>query len=367
MKIVDFKRHLSTVNTGTASSVTPPAFYPRAGCVFAEKTSLLTVLSQLHAYTQCQTDLIDVDANETVTRVSFNLHSHRFIRIRMKLSNDNSTLPLYETRNVNGVQKCNNAPTDKVQQIKIIGIDLTHCSGRAQFLSCCFGVFALYLIYGYLQELIFTLDGFKPFGWFLTLIQFGYYTIFAYFERRIGDPSQSAVRKIPMKTYALLAFLTLGTMGLSNSSLGYLNYPTQVIFKCCKLVPVLIGSILIQKKKHGPLDFIAAIAMCVGLTLFTLGKFASCAKTSSLITISILCSGFTNIAEFQHSWSCYDFHGVSLRCCHWERARESHARTSGLKCGSCFLFVRHRIRLSACDFGCHRKYHIRHSVLLDCK
>lgn len=35
-------------------------------------------------------------------------------------------------------------------------------------------------------------------------------------------------------------------MGLSNASVGYLNYPTQVIFKCCKLIPVLIGGILIQ-------------------------------------------------------------------------------------------------------------------------
>ena len=49
-----------------------------------------------------------------------------------------------------------------------------------------------------------------------------------------------------MKTYSLIAFLTVATMGLSNSSLGYLNYPTQVIFKCCKLIPVLIGGIIIQ-------------------------------------------------------------------------------------------------------------------------
>ena len=52
--------------------------------------------------------------------------------------------------------------------------------------------------------------------------------------------------RIPLKTYLLLAALTVGTMGLSNSSLGYLNYPTQVMFKCCKLIPVLIGGILIQ-------------------------------------------------------------------------------------------------------------------------
>lgn len=79
------------------------------------------------------------------------------------------------------------------------------------------------------QELIFTLDGIQPFGWYLTLIQFGYYTIFGWVECRI----RGVTRKIPLGTYLLLAFLTLGTMGFSNSSLGYLNYPTQVNY--CKI------------------------------------------------------------------------------------------------------------------------------------
>lgn len=52
--------------------------------------------------------------------------------------------------------------------------------------------------------------------------------------------------RIPCKTYMIIAFLTVGTMGLSNTSLGYLNYPTQVIFKCCKLIPVMIGGVFIQ-------------------------------------------------------------------------------------------------------------------------
>ena len=54
--------------------------------------------------------------------------------------------------------------------------------------------------------------------------------------------------RIPMNMYFLLAFLTVATMGLSNTSVGYLNYPTQVIFKCCKLIPVMIGGVLIQGK-----------------------------------------------------------------------------------------------------------------------
>jgi len=55
--------------------------------------------------------------------------------------------------------------------------------------------------------------------------------------------------RIPGKTYMIIAFLTVGTMGLSNTSLGYLNYPTQVIFKCCKLIPVMIGGVFIQGER----------------------------------------------------------------------------------------------------------------------
>ena len=73
-----------------------------------------------------------------------------------------------------------------------------------------------------------------------------------------------------MKTYVFLAATTLATMGLSNASLEFLNYPTQVIFKCCKLIPVLIGGILLQRKSYGFLQFFAAGLMCIGLILFTL-------------------------------------------------------------------------------------------------
>ncbi|KAJ2944213.1 hypothetical protein O0L34_g18191 [Tuta absoluta] len=78
------------------------------------------------------------------------------------------------------------------------------------------------------------------------------------------------VRKVPLLTYALLAALTLGTMSFSNMALSYLNYPTQLIFKSCKLIPVMIGSIIILGKRYGFIDYMAAIVMCIGLTMFTL-------------------------------------------------------------------------------------------------
>lgn len=59
-------------------------------------------------------------------------------------------------------------------------------------------------------------------------------------------------------------------MGLSNSSVAFLNYPTQVMFKCCKLIPVLIGGIIIQKKRFNIYDVSASVAMSLGLIFFTL-------------------------------------------------------------------------------------------------
>ncbi|KAL7984514.1 hypothetical protein Chor_003084, partial [Crotalus horridus] len=154
-----------------------------------------------------------------------------------------------------------------VDDIIVLGINLSKFNKPTQFFICVLGVFLFYLIYGYLQELIFSVEGFKSFGWYLTLVQFGFYSIFGLIELQF---IQDKRRRIPGKTYMIIAFLTVGTMGLSNTSLGYLNYPTQVIFKCCKLIPVMIGGIFIQGKRYNIVDVSAAVCMSLGLIWFTL-------------------------------------------------------------------------------------------------
>lgn len=208
-------------------------------------------------------------------------------------------------------RKSSSASKSPPQDMRILCFDMSYYNRTSQFLLSCAGVFILYIIYGYLQELIFTVEGLKPYGWFLTLIQFGYYICFGLVERRLEAyltsggriwNAEPAPRCIPLRTYVVLAALTLGTMGLSNSSLGYLNYPTQVIFKCCKLIPVLVGSILIQGKRYGPLDFAAALAMCVGLAWFTLADSQLSPKFNSLgvamISGALLCdAAIGNVQE----------------------------------------------------------------------
>ncbi|KAI5092243.1 adenosine 3'-phospho 5'-phosphosulfate transporter 2 isoform X1 [Silurus meridionalis] len=226
-----------------------------------------------------------------------------------------------------------------IEELRVLGVNLSSFSTPTQFFICVTGVFVFYLIYGYLQkspdpsninsinffsnlsyrsssvgsdhtdqpslptcineprlpmtllpELIFSVEGFKPFGWYLTLVQFGFYSMFGLVELQL---TQDKRRRIPGKTYMIIAFLTVGTMGLSNTSLGYLNYPTQVIFKCCKLIPVMIGGIFIQGKRYNFADVIAALCMSLGLVWFTLAdsKIAPNFNVTGVILISLaLCA-----------------------------------------------------------------------------
>lgn len=151
--------------------------------------------------------------------------------------------------------------------VYLLCLDLHRLSRSWQFIILTTATFAFFLVYGYMQELMFKLEGFRPFGWYLTLVQFAFYTVIGVVETCF---KADQYRRIPFQTYLLLAFLTVATMGLSNTSLGYLNYPTQVIFKCCKLIPVMIGGILIQGKRFIVYDIVACLCMSLGLIVFTL-------------------------------------------------------------------------------------------------
>lgn len=80
-----------------------------------------------------------------------------------------------------------------------------------------------------------------------------------------------------------------------NRSILFHSFVEQVMFKCCKLIPVLIGGIIIQNKKYGLLDFVAATLMCIGLVLFTLADSVISPRFDPvgvvMISCALLCDG----------------------------------------------------------------------------
>ncbi|XP_034831489.1 adenosine 3'-phospho 5'-phosphosulfate transporter 2 [Maniola hyperantus] len=206
-------------------------------------------------------------------------------------------------------------------EINILCLDITSFSPLLQFAVCSVFVFICYLAYGYFLELIFSVPEVKPVSLYITLIQFLITMSLSYVESLIRNPIK---RKVPIRTYAILAALTLGTMAFSNLALSYLNYPTQLIFKSCKLIPVMIGSIIILGKRYGFLDYVAAVIMCIGLTMFTLAD----SKTSPnfdiigviVISLALLCDAIIgNVQEkamkqFQATNNEVVFYSYAIAC-----------------------------------------------------
>lgn len=69
--------------------------------------------------------------------------------------------------------------------------------------------------------------------------------------------------------YLLVAMLSTASIGLTNLSVANLNYVTHMMFKSCKLIPVMIGSVLIVGRQYSLTNMVACLLMSSGLVIFT--------------------------------------------------------------------------------------------------
>ncbi len=101
--------------------------------------------------------------------------------------------------------------------------------------------------------------------------------------------------------------------GLTNVSLEYLNYPTQVVFKSLKLLTVMIGSVFFVGRKYAALEYVAAVLTVMSATLFGLGDRDSAPQFS---WVGIVIVVFSLVADSMHSNSqetLLQDHGATLR------------------------------------------------------
>ncbi|KAL7059107.1 hypothetical protein AAHC03_013260 [Spirometra sp. Aus1] len=157
--------------------------------------------------------------------------------------------------------------TTKSSPVRIFGKDLSHLSEPCLFFIGCLGIFILYLIYGAVQEYLFKSSDIKTHFAALTAYQFLVCGLLALLESRLVNQPYN---KFPPWLYLSLSLATVGTILLSNAAVVYLNYPTQVIFKCCKLIPVMLGSMIIHGRIYAWIDYLSVVCMIVGLVFFTL-------------------------------------------------------------------------------------------------
>lgn len=101
---------------------------------------------------------------------------------------------------------------------------------------------------------------------------------------------------ISQKSYALCAMSYIGAMFSSNMSLRYVSYPTQVVGKSIKPIPVMLLNVFWARKRYPLKKYIFVGMITVGVMLF-IYKGNSASKGSSellgwgeMLLVSIFCN-----------------------------------------------------------------------------
>ncbi|CAH8583288.1 unnamed protein product [Schistosoma turkestanicum] len=180
----------------------------------------------------------------------------------------------------------------KSNDVYVCGFNMSSLTPNGRLVVAIVGIFILYICFGALQEAIFSANDLRSYSPFLTLYQFGIYSVLSFFELRARG---YLVFQSWIHLYTVIAVLTLGSIAFSNASVGFLNYPTQVIFKCCKMIPVLLGGIFIQGKRYSIYEVLAVLLMTLGLICFTLVDVSIQPKFTMfgvfLVSLALCCDG----------------------------------------------------------------------------
>jgi len=138
-------------------------------------------------------------------------------------------------------------------------------SPSVQFGVLACGVFLFFGLHNLLQEAIMAVPDFK-YGVMLGFMEVLGVTVCSFIERRFV--ARETERTAPMSAYPLLTACLMASSSLSNMSLNYINFPTKVVFRSCKLIPTMIVATVVHKKVFSSSEYSCALAVCAGLVMF---------------------------------------------------------------------------------------------------
>ncbi|KAK9139684.1 hypothetical protein Scep_009365 [Stephania cephalantha] len=135
------------------------------------------------------------------------------------------------------------------------------------------GIMTTLVIYGVLQEKIMRV----PYG---KNKEYFRYSLFLVFCNRIMTSAVSACTLLaskkaidpvaPIYKYCLISISNILTTTCQYEALKYVSFPVQTLAKCAKMIPVMVWGTVIMQKKYRGQDYLFALLVTVGCSLFIL-------------------------------------------------------------------------------------------------
>ncbi|KAL7748558.1 UDP-galactose transporter [Sorochytrium milnesiophthora] len=179
-----------------------------------------------------------------------------------------------------------------------------------EYLTCALGIYASFLSWGLLQERVASVEYngayFRSFV-FLNTVQSATATVVGVLYLLIRKDSFGPMSLPVLKKYAMVAVLSSLASPFGYAALKYIDYPTMILGKSCKLLPVMAMSVLLHRRSFPRHQYLAVALVTVGVSAFMLlhdQETASTKKQASnsmwglfLLSINLIVDGITNSTQ----------------------------------------------------------------------
>lgn len=161
------------------------------------------------------------------------------------------------------------------------------------------GIYSAFLYYGALQEDVFhyvASDGtmFKQ-AWFLQALEALMNVLFGI----VGLLVTGRTQNMPQDLFALSGLTQVSAKAFTSLALAYqVSFPIVTLAKSGKMVPVMIGSLLLGGASYSLREYLSVLAIIAGTVLVSIGNKKPAGEGSSLaglasIAASLACDGIT--------------------------------------------------------------------------
>lgn len=172
-------------------------------------------------------------------------------------------------------------------------------SEAISFLICSGGILISYWFFGILQEEVTTIE-YGPQKEKLNNAQF---LVFVQCVANVFAASgvvlfwSSEKNQVPLLEYLPISLTYVGAMFCSNMAIEFIDFPTMVLFKSCKPIPVLLMSVLVLGKRPPLLKWISVSMIVVGISIFQWKQSSNEGNVTNygliLLAASLAMDGFT--------------------------------------------------------------------------
>ncbi|CAH0677569.1 unnamed protein product [Spodoptera exigua] len=237
---------------------------------------------------------------------------------------------------------CFGEPGERLADSAKVRKDESPAREGAQLAFCFIGLMSSYLVWGLLQEKIMTQVYVMADG---STTRFSD-SQFLVFVNRLAALLAAAARlacsraplaPVPLYKFSYCALTNVVSAWCQYEALKYVSFPTQVLSKSCKVIPVMLMGKLVSRNKYEVYEYVTAVLISIGMVMFMFGSHddnvVSSAMTwggAALLGVYMVCDSFTSSwqgAVFSR-YQCSALHmlcGVNMFSCALTAAAHAHA------------------------------------------